>query len=248
MGEDKVTLWVHGHFHDSFDYDVYGTRVVCNPRGYSPDALNPGFDSDLVIEVEKMEKSTLVGWIFVGAAALCVYAVVQYSNAPADPPGTIENPRLASMFNEVIEKNIARMNPEKSPGYTPQAQSSAREFLGSLKSVVQYRKLKHKQHPNLPNGMDLHIEFVNGSSYESEFASNKGSVANTGVRLAFDHGLVVSAQTDGTELEKTLESTKEFADRTIADIIMVDMNRNHVGYFQAPSAPTEADNRKAWRD
>lgn len=28
-------LWVHGHTHDSCDYQVSGTRVVCNPRGYS---------------------------------------------------------------------------------------------------------------------------------------------------------------------------------------------------------------------
>lgn len=28
-------LWVHGHTHDSFDYDVKGTRVVCKPRGYA---------------------------------------------------------------------------------------------------------------------------------------------------------------------------------------------------------------------
>ena len=27
-------LWVHGHTHESFDYELKGTRVVCNPRGY----------------------------------------------------------------------------------------------------------------------------------------------------------------------------------------------------------------------
>ena len=32
----KASLWVHGHVHDSFDYRVNGTRVVCNLRGYSP--------------------------------------------------------------------------------------------------------------------------------------------------------------------------------------------------------------------
>jgi len=23
-------LWIHGHTHDPFDYEIYGTRVVCN--------------------------------------------------------------------------------------------------------------------------------------------------------------------------------------------------------------------------
>lgn len=46
-----AALWVHGHTHDSFDYDVYGTRVVCNPRGYASDSLNPDFNPGLVLEV-----------------------------------------------------------------------------------------------------------------------------------------------------------------------------------------------------
>jgi predicted phosphodiesterase len=44
-------LWIHGHTHDSFDYAVKGTRVICNPRGYDPFELNPAFVADLVIEV-----------------------------------------------------------------------------------------------------------------------------------------------------------------------------------------------------
>jgi predicted phosphodiesterase len=35
-----VRLWMHGHTHDSFDYVLNGTRVVCNPRGYAKDAVN----------------------------------------------------------------------------------------------------------------------------------------------------------------------------------------------------------------
>ena len=45
----RPRLWVHGHVHNSFDYRVSGTRVVCNPRGYGRE--NPAFDPGLVIEV-----------------------------------------------------------------------------------------------------------------------------------------------------------------------------------------------------
>jgi len=31
MGGDRVALWIHGHTHDPFDYEVDGTRVVCKP-------------------------------------------------------------------------------------------------------------------------------------------------------------------------------------------------------------------------
>jgi hypothetical protein len=50
----RASLWIHGHTHDSFDYRINGTRVVCNPRGYARDGVNENqsFDPDLVVEVE----------------------------------------------------------------------------------------------------------------------------------------------------------------------------------------------------
>ena len=30
----QIKLWTHGHTHDTFDYMIGSTRVVCNPRGY----------------------------------------------------------------------------------------------------------------------------------------------------------------------------------------------------------------------
>jgi predicted phosphodiesterase len=49
----RARLWVHGHTHDSFDYAVNGTRVVCNPRGYAKNGVNenPRFEPDLLIDV-----------------------------------------------------------------------------------------------------------------------------------------------------------------------------------------------------
>lgn len=38
-----IDLWVHGHTHDSFDYNIGKTRVYCNPRGYVGHELNPNF-------------------------------------------------------------------------------------------------------------------------------------------------------------------------------------------------------------
>ena len=52
MGFSK--LWIHGHTHDSFDYVLNGTRVICNPRGYCEEGGTPensGFNPGLVVEV-----------------------------------------------------------------------------------------------------------------------------------------------------------------------------------------------------
>jgi Icc-related predicted phosphoesterase len=48
-----VTLWIHGHTHESFDYVVNGARIVCNPRGYLPMEPNPAFDPKLVVEARR---------------------------------------------------------------------------------------------------------------------------------------------------------------------------------------------------
>ena len=31
----QIRLWTHGHTHDTFDYMIGSTRIVCNPRGYA---------------------------------------------------------------------------------------------------------------------------------------------------------------------------------------------------------------------
>lgn len=49
----RCALWIHGHVHESADYDMNGTRVVCNPMGYCSRVLgpqNPRF-TDLLIEL-----------------------------------------------------------------------------------------------------------------------------------------------------------------------------------------------------
>ena len=53
LGGRRASLWIHGHTHDSFDYDVDGTRVVCNPRGYPIGGINENalFDPNVMVEV-----------------------------------------------------------------------------------------------------------------------------------------------------------------------------------------------------
>jgi len=48
MSGDRVPLWIHGHTHYPFDFQVRGTRVVCNPRGYARYDLTSDFRPDLV--------------------------------------------------------------------------------------------------------------------------------------------------------------------------------------------------------
>lgn len=48
----NIPLWVHGHTHNSFDYSIDYTRVVCNPFGYIGTMdQNPEFNTNLIVKV-----------------------------------------------------------------------------------------------------------------------------------------------------------------------------------------------------
>jgi Icc-related predicted phosphoesterase len=47
----QPSLWIHGHVHNSSDYHVGNTRIICNPHGYGTE--NPAFDGALVVDVEE---------------------------------------------------------------------------------------------------------------------------------------------------------------------------------------------------
>ena len=56
IAEHEPNLWVHGHVHASSDYELAAgetgrCRVLCNPRGYDPNGLNPGFDESCKVEI-----------------------------------------------------------------------------------------------------------------------------------------------------------------------------------------------------
>ncbi|SDG52711.1 Predicted phosphoesterase [Pseudomonas benzenivorans] len=47
------TLWIHGHTHNSCDYQIGNTRILSNPRGYAHEGIpeNMAFDPFLTIQV-----------------------------------------------------------------------------------------------------------------------------------------------------------------------------------------------------
>ena len=51
----KTDIWIHGHTHTSFDYQLEGCRVVANPLGYRmPEgrAENEFFNPNFIIQIE----------------------------------------------------------------------------------------------------------------------------------------------------------------------------------------------------
>jgi len=49
--ERKPKLWVHGHTHDSFNYMLEKTHIVCNPLGYLGRQVNAEFIPNMMIDL-----------------------------------------------------------------------------------------------------------------------------------------------------------------------------------------------------
>jgi hypothetical protein len=52
LDHPQIKLWTHGHTHDTFDYLLGSTRVVCNPRGYiNYEQRADDFNPNIIFEV-----------------------------------------------------------------------------------------------------------------------------------------------------------------------------------------------------
>lgn len=47
----KPVVWCHGHTHDSYDYMLYDTRIICNPRGYAEIDPNEEFEVNKLVAI-----------------------------------------------------------------------------------------------------------------------------------------------------------------------------------------------------
>ncbi len=61
IASSNIALWVHGHTHTAFDYNIAGTRVVCNPRGYLPFETDTGFQAGKVITLSEKDYESAPG-------------------------------------------------------------------------------------------------------------------------------------------------------------------------------------------
>lgn len=48
--ERKPDLWIHGHIHETLDYYIGQTRIICNPLGYPGENVN-GYTDKLMLEI-----------------------------------------------------------------------------------------------------------------------------------------------------------------------------------------------------
>jgi len=47
----RPELWIHGHTHMPCDYELFDSRVVCNPRGYPGETPDSRFQAGLIVQI-----------------------------------------------------------------------------------------------------------------------------------------------------------------------------------------------------
>jgi predicted phosphodiesterase len=51
MHQYDIAAWFHGHTHNLIDYRIAGTRILCNPRGYTGIKTVEGFDLNRTVDI-----------------------------------------------------------------------------------------------------------------------------------------------------------------------------------------------------
>lgn len=51
LKDNDITMWIHGHMHDTVHFTQYETEVYCNPRGYVGHGMNEEFVDDKIVRV-----------------------------------------------------------------------------------------------------------------------------------------------------------------------------------------------------
>lgn len=51
LNRPEICLWVHGHVHEPFDYQIGNCHVICNPRGYVRYYEDTSFKPNLIVNI-----------------------------------------------------------------------------------------------------------------------------------------------------------------------------------------------------
>jgi hypothetical protein len=186
--------------------------------------------------------SRLVGTIAGVAVSAC-------SSSAPEKPGTLSNPRLASLYQKAFEAEIALINPTWAPGMIPGAPAAARKWLSSIAQVSSqctrgpddFSKANRLEYTvTLKSGEIIsHIPSAILCQYQKGFG--KPLVAT----LLFKEGVVVDALTDGRELEAPISHAQRWINDTAERILGADHDRNRDAYFPPPKTTDQI--KQEWK-
>jgi hypothetical protein len=157
-------------------------------------------------------------------------------------PGTIENAKLATLFNEQLEQ-FGTGSWWTGPGMNGTQRDGARAWLNEVAEIssvyvrTSTAKFSH---------FEMEIKLRDGSTVHQRSSSSGGS--SMVVRIEFNKGLAARAWTDGSEKQRDLDTAKTQLRGVIDTLIRADLERNRNRYFKpSPTGKSTTEISNEWK-
>jgi hypothetical protein len=165
-----------------------------------------------------------------------------------EKPGSISNPKLASLTQQALSKEIASMNPTWAPGLRSNAGLVATSWLAQISEVVGKCRYGPDDTSKF-NKIEYEIKLISGEvlapvSGDMLCQYQKGFGKPLVIKLIFRNGAVVDAFTDGRELNEPVSYAQPWIKNCAEKIIRADWRRRPELYFNENK--TKEQIRKEW--
>jgi hypothetical protein len=165
-----------------------------------------------------------------------------------EAPGNRSNPKLASLLQEALSKEIASMNPTWSPGLKTSANLVASAWLNQIVEVTS-RCTYGPTDLSKFNKLEYDIKLKSGEVISKVYSGmvcqyQSGFGKPLVMRLVFQDGKVVSAFTDGREIDEPISYSQRWISNCAEKIIRVDWRRQPELYFK--ESKTKEQIRQEW--
>jgi hypothetical protein len=198
----------------------------------------------LYYEMRKF-RSINIRWLYTALAMSLLTACLA---AEPEKPGTQSNPKLASLVQQSLNKEISSMNPTWAPGLKTGAGLVASSWLAQIVEVTsrcrygpddtsKFNKLEYEV--TLKSG-EVISKIYSGMLCQYQPGFGKPLI----MKLVFKDGLAVDAFTDGRERAEPVSYAQRWISNCAEKIIRADWKRRPDAYFK--DAKSVEQIRKEW--
>jgi hypothetical protein len=183
---------------------------------------------------------------------LCIAAVLNVLSAclasEPEKPGNRSNPKLASLIQDALAKEIALMNPTWAPGLKPSANLVASDWLSQIDEVTSRCRYGPDDFSK-SNKLEYDIKLTSGeiikginSGMVCQYQSGFGKPLI--MKIVFKDGKATNAFTDGREINEPISYSQSWISNSAEKIIRADWKRRPDFYFKENK--TKEQIRKEW--
>jgi hypothetical protein len=165
-----------------------------------------------------------------------------------EKPGTQSNPKLATLVQQALNKEISSMNPTWAPGLRPGAGVVASSWLNQIAQVTS-RCRAGPDDTSKFNKLEYEISLKSGEVISKIYSGmlcqyQPGFGKPLIMKIVFKDGRATDAFTDGRELAESVSYAQRWISNCAEKIIRADWKRRPDAYFKEAKSAEQI--RKEW--